>query len=65
MSSYHKATQINMIVPNVAAVQAVLTDTPASLTLRTPYATVEVQVGEVMVTDTKQLHNPNDRLHIP
>ena len=37
---------VRIVIPNTAIVQAVLADSPCSLTVRTPSVEVEVQISE-------------------
>lgn len=45
-------------IPDAAFAQAWLRETPASLTLCTPKATVQVQIGKFPATDARQLPYP-------
>ena len=51
-------TLVQIVIPNAADVQALVTDTPASLTLCTPYATVQVQIGSISASDNRTLPGP-------
>ena len=46
---------IRMVMPGTAAVQAVLTETPASVTLRTARGMMQVAIGQASSDDSKQL----------
>ena len=48
---------VQMVVPGAAAVQAALTETPASVTLRTAYGELQVAVGHTFAGDTRRLTN--------
>ncbi len=48
-------TLVRMVMPNAAIVQAVLTDMPASLTLRTPFGAMQVEVGQKFSDDRNRL----------
>ena len=49
------ATSVQMVVPNTAMAWALVTDTPTSLTLKTPYAEIQVLVENFPVCDIRPL----------
>ena len=56
MNNVRRLTFIRMAISNAGVVGAVLTDPAlASLTLETPTAAVQVQVGAIQSTDKRQL----------
>ena len=46
---------IQMVMPGTAAVQATLTGTPASVTLRTAHGVMRVAVSQTFSDDSKRL----------
>ena len=52
---------VQMVVPGAAAVQAALTETPASVTLRTAHGEMQVVVGHTFSGDTRRLTNAQTR----
>ena len=61
MENFRCANIVRMVVPNVATVQALLVHTPASLTLETPSAVVQVQVISGPLTDRWPLSDAQRR----
>lgn len=51
-------TFVRVAIPNAAFAQVWFKETPASLTMCTPNAAVQVQVGSVEAADAKTLPNP-------
>ena len=47
MNKTNETTLVKMLIPSVAAVQALVHETPVSLTLTTPQADIQVQIGSV------------------
>ena len=58
MKNPKRLTLVRMTIPNSAAVQAYLSETPASLTLLTPNAAVQVQIETIPATDREPLTEP-------
>ncbi len=48
-------TIVRMVMPNVAIVQAAITDAPASLTLETPCGAMRVEIRHGFSDDRKRL----------
>ena len=46
---------IQMVMPGTAAVQAALTETPASVTLRTARGMMQVSIGQPSSDDSRRL----------
>lgn len=50
-----KFTRVRVAIPNAAVAEVRLIETPASLTLCTPKAAVQVQIEQFQDTDSKPL----------
>lgn len=57
MEETKNLTLIRVAISNAAIAEAWLRETPASLTLRTPNAAVQVQIENFSATDARQLPN--------